>query len=661
MKSHNEEENKGKIITVKKVVLLAGVFFTAFLNAQTWQPPIGIPAPEFGIHETHRMYEGKFYDFGKGPELYKDAGYGPYTHYIDNAHPDATDINNPFGTPDVPRLSIPNVLLPGSVAELHGGPYRDPTNYKTYIGVSGSATMEKPIFVRGHSLENKIVMENSRMMLEGAYIIVENIIFKGPPMGIRLRAPSHHIGVRHTEVTDIDTGRDNVFALSPRGDGREEMNEHIVFYKNYHHNNGHWCDSTDNLHNDYQVSGNSKDIWILDSLIETGSEDGIQIIFHNDSKYIPENIFIGRNEFHHHTENAIDVKPSRNVVISENIFHGYTASQIGSGDGSDGSAVCFNREEGAPGQFIDNHFLISNTFYDCDIGVRAEYGALIYNNLFYNLREAAVFIRINDPENARYVVNNIMFDVGVGIQQQEDATFYAINNIIALKDTSLRHVQYNSQAREINNNIFWSQDGNARLWVGSNDRYNLYVGLNQFPVDSGFENCWEGVSEFLSDMPGSENFLKTKHDSLSVNNGISNGRVQEFLTKFGNVFGMNIAKDFNGTVRPQGVAWDIGAYEYVNSGPTLTVISPNGGENWRLGEQRDITWSANEVTGNVVIELLQNGNLVGTIATVPVGLNSYTWQVGQYQGGNVTSGSGYKIRVRTETGSVLSEMHMRRN
>ncbi len=41
--------------------------------------------------------------------------------------------------------------------------------------------------------------------------------------------------------------------------------------------------------------------------------------------------------------------------------------------------------------------------------------------------------------------------------------------------------------------------------------------------------------------------------------------------------------------------------------PTLTVTSPNGGENWMVGSQHDITWTSQNFTGNVKIEYSTNG------------------------------------------------------
>ena len=89
--------------------MLIVVFVSLFVcvtAAQAYTPPIGIPEPSFGIDEDVSMYDSATYDFGAGGVSYPDAGNGPYTHYIDNTHPSATNTSNPYGTPSTPRLDI---------------------------------------------------------------------------------------------------------------------------------------------------------------------------------------------------------------------------------------------------------------------------------------------------------------------------------------------------------------------------------------------------------------------------------------------------------------------------------------------------------------------------------------------------------------------------
>jgi hypothetical protein len=89
----------------------------------------------------------------------------------------------------------------------------------------------------------------------------------------------------------------------------------------------------------------------------------------------------------------------------------------------------------------------------------------------------------------------------------------------------------------------------------------------------------------------------------------------------------------------------------------LYLSSPNGGEVWRRGLTREITWSANGVTGTLVIELLQNGAVVGTIASaVPATDGAFAWTVGRLSDGTWVTGSNLKIRIRTSAGQIVREL-----
>lgn len=108
------------ILTLSLVWLILSAGGDVALSA--WQPPIGIPRPEFGIEETYRMYDDPT---NRNPALTytmnTEGGY--YTHYVDNTHPAATNTDNPYGTASKPRDTIPSPLPEGSVVEVHGGPY----------------------------------------------------------------------------------------------------------------------------------------------------------------------------------------------------------------------------------------------------------------------------------------------------------------------------------------------------------------------------------------------------------------------------------------------------------------------------------------------------------------------------------------------------------
>ena len=71
---------------------------------------------------------------------------------------------------------------------------------------------------------------------------------------------------------------------------------------------------------------------------------------------------------------------------------------------------------------------------------------------------------------------------------------------------------------------------------------------------------------------------------------------------------------------------------------SLTLLAPNGGEKWILGETKAITWKAENWTGHVKIILHKPNNCSlgvqssgGPIARhVPAEFGKYMWQVGKF-------------------------------
>jgi PKD repeat protein len=76
---------------------------------------------------------------------------------------------------------------------------------------------------------------------------------------------------------------------------------------------------------------------------------------------------------------------------------------------------------------------------------------------------------------------------------------------------------------------------------------------------------------------------------------------------------------------------------------TITVTSPNGGEQWIWGEQRTVTWTQTGLSGtNVTIDLRKGSNVIANIApSIPAQTGSWNWQVPD----NLPSDSDYSVRV----------------
>ena len=62
--------------------------------------------------------------------------------------------------------------------------------------------------------------------------------------------------------------------------------------------------------------------------------------------------------------------------------------------------------------------------------------------------------------------------------------------------------------------------------------------------------------------------------------------------------------------------------------PSITVTSPDGGESWRIGTNKRITWDSKNVTGRVKLEISRNGGATWVIIVASTANNgSYTWKV----------------------------------
>ena len=119
---------------------------TIIANFDVWQPPVGIPMPEFGIFETYRMYDDPE---NRNPALTytQNTEGGFYTHYVDNTNPSCFicpwgpnmigqrnfDCGNNYGTPTIPLCQVPGNVSEGSVVLRNSGPFHEPGAFACFI------------------------------------------------------------------------------------------------------------------------------------------------------------------------------------------------------------------------------------------------------------------------------------------------------------------------------------------------------------------------------------------------------------------------------------------------------------------------------------------------------------------------------------------------
>jgi 5-hydroxyisourate hydrolase-like protein (transthyretin family) len=85
--------------------------------------------------------------------------------------------------------------------------------------------------------------------------------------------------------------------------------------------------------------------------------------------------------------------------------------------------------------------------------------------------------------------------------------------------------------------------------------------------------------------------------------------------------------------------------------PSITVVAPNGGDNWQQGTTHTISWSETGFPGtNVKIELLK-GTVVNSVIVASTSGTSYSWAVPTAQ----TLGTDYKIRITSTTDSSFTD------
>ena len=82
----------------------------------------------------------------------------------------------------------------------------------------------------------------------------------------------------------------------------------------------------------------------------------------------------------------------------------------------------------------------------------------------------------------------------------------------------------------------------------------------------------------------------------------------------------------------------------------ITVVSPNGGENWLAGTSNTITWTST-VSDDVKIELYKGGSILYTIANSISNNGSYLWTLPD----TLPSGNDFKVKITSVLDSSITD------
>jgi hypothetical protein len=507
----------------------------------SWHPPAGVPPPPFGILE----------EAPPPPEPWNESKPGFY--YVDATSRSARDLLNPYGTPATPRETVPKLLPAGAVVEIHGS---YPINHEGRNGLRAEGTKERPIFIRGRDAKNRPRLVRP-FEIRGSYFVLENLEF-GPRNAeetgfVSILAPADHGVVRHNDFHGLPSGG----GVSVGGQDGALVEDAVVF-DNDVHDTGDARAATDLDRGGIAVGGGSRRIWILDNRCSNNGRDGITLVQGSGNKHPLDGIrfvYVGRNRIWGNRQGGFWTKEASDVVVSENTCFGHRPNSGGVGHGLGGQYGgeriwflfnhVYDNERGIQFPDIGSAYLVGNVIHAIHHSITGYDPA----NLYDSQTGQAIYFRNSGSVVA---VNNTIYDVDAGIVGVATARVQLVNNLIASPTADgARHIHCEgakAEGSEVRSNLL---AGKVRVSWGDATWLDLRGLSSRVP---GGDN----ISAEASFQAASEGDFRLTASSRAIDRGV----VSAVYARFFELYGIDIARDAAGRPRPQGSAWDIGAYEW---------------------------------------------------------------------------------------------------
>ncbi len=526
-----------------KTLLTSFAVFLALVAtaaAQTWTPPIGIPAPPFGVTDAR-----------KASSPWSDEVAGSY--YVDRTQPTSTDSGNAFGYPGRPRLTVPQDLPAGSYVEIHGGGYATPDHWTM------NGTDAAPVFVYGiGTAKPDFTGSQTELQLRGQWFVVDGLKFSNTKIRFGQDSGSdvHHAALRHFELTGwrgISTTSMIGFAAPLRG------HHDNVIYDAEIHDNGPLVTSTDVDQHGIGISAFNTRFWLLDSRLYRNTGDGIQINAGSAANEPTTNhIYVGRNVAYGNRQNGFWTKQAVDVIFSENTSYSHRPSVS-----SPGACLGFQY---AP----DRVWFIYNHLYDCtygiysgsDNGLGTGVDTYFIGNVIHNIHITSGTYNANDSNSPaaimlrggqrRNIVNNTIHDVdaGIGIPGGTGGV-RMVNNILSgitqANDIFLESPG-STNGSTMNNNLL---SGGGRIRWGGQQMNDL----------SGFQRATGLGAACRTGDPRFVDAARADFHTSAGSPAIDGGTADSVYDVFQRLYGLSIAIGRDGRARPAGAAYDMGAYE----------------------------------------------------------------------------------------------------
>ncbi len=493
---------------------------------------------------------------GQAPESWsaaKKAGFPAY--YIDMGNPVATNSKNPFGSPEKPRKTIPEITYAaGSYIEIHGGPY----NGGGQIIFTANGTPDKPVWFRGSAFNDRAII-SGETIVKGQYVILENLEYNVPRKTISLRSHNgsnlHHAVIRNSlfRGNGVDVGNSSVIAIYG-GNSTNRFHDIIIFNNDISKFGNDFDDVNPSLsltkENDYHgvlARSNVDRVWIIKNKIYNLGGDSVQIgVASTADENRPSHVYVVDNDFHTNLENGVDIKESDYTIILNNRMWDWKSHKNNSSTG--GAIVIHNKAK--------HTWVINNGVSDASGGIGVTGGSLdtwVIGNVFKNIR--------HPRWDAGW--KGGLYDSGPSIHFRGGSSGGAINNTIINYDKAIEvstgeYVFINNLL--FNRNVDIGKDLYAESTQSNNFASSNLIYSPLFSTNIKNINCLSCVYQ----NPKFSNLIESvsiSDDSPAVAKGIS---ISNYLKKYKDSFGVEISKDIYGNNRIMG-GIDIGAAENQNS------------------------------------------------------------------------------------------------
>ncbi|TAL57929.1 MAG: T9SS type A sorting domain-containing protein [Bacteroidetes bacterium] len=211
----------------------------------------------------------------------------------------------------------------------------------------------------------------------------------------------------------------------------------------------------------------------------------------------------------------------------------------------------------------------NNLVEGCEIYQNGGWGVHVYDENYWNANNN--IIRANKIYNNARIGNR-----GRGIILSSGTDNIACNNLIWGNNGGIQ-INYNVANSQVYNNTIWANNGGDGLYAEG-----IYIGSGSSGAIIKNNICWQNNSGGISDYGAAT----TLSNNLTSDPQFVNAAGADFHLQPGSPAidaGLNLSPDvvddFSGTLRPQGLDYDIGAYEYT-ANPNSSSELPKTENEW---------------------------------------------------------------------------------